>query len=88
MNLNVFKYNFVVIRSVCIRYWWICNSDVPFTEEEMRRFFQKLKTRVTSLVISIFYVQTSLDSTLIDRKLYLLDIFCKVIKSEAKWLRS
>ena len=43
-------------------YWWICHSDVPFTEEEIKRFIQKLKTRVASLLISIFYVHPSLDS--------------------------
>jgi len=43
-----------------MRYWWICHSEVPFTEEEIKRFYQKLKTRVTSLVVSIFYVRPSL----------------------------
>jgi hypothetical protein len=43
-DLNVFKYNFVDITSM--RYWWICHSDVPFTEDEIKRFIQKLKTRL------------------------------------------
>lgn len=57
--LVVFKYNFGDIKNMCMSYWWVCNSQVPFTEEEIKRFIQKLKIKVTSLVMSIFYVHPS-----------------------------
>jgi len=44
---------------MCMSYWWVCNSQVPFTEEEIKRFIQKMKIKVTSLVMSIFYVHPS-----------------------------
>lgn len=31
---------------MCMRYRWSCRSEVPFTEEEIKRFIQKLKTKL------------------------------------------
>jgi hypothetical protein len=54
--LVVFKYNLGDIKNMCMSYWWVCNSQVPFTEEEIKRFIQKIKIKVTCL---FFYVHPS-----------------------------
>lgn len=58
-RILLFKYNSSDIKNMCMSYWWICNSEVPFTEEEIKLFIQKLKGRIRYLVRSIFYVHNS-----------------------------